>query len=51
MLLSDFFGLSTTLAESKAKQLDDLTLKASLGDDQAAELLISKRPKGMEKSK
>jgi AAA domain, putative AbiEii toxin, Type IV TA system len=50
VLLSDFFGLSTTRAESKAKQLDDLTLKASLGDDQAAELLISKMAAGMEES-
>jgi hypothetical protein len=50
VLLSDFFGLSTTRAESKAKQLDELTLKAARGDDEAAELLISKLAEGMEES-
>ncbi len=50
VLLSNFFGLRTTRAESKAKQLDELTLKASLGDDRAAELLITKMAKGMEDS-
>ncbi len=50
ILLSDFFGLSTTRAESKARQLDNLTLKPSLGDDRAAELLISKMAEGMEES-
>ena len=50
VLLSNFFGLRTTRAESKTKQLDELTLKASLGDDRAAELLITKMAKGMEDS-
>ena len=37
VLLSDFFGaIDTTFAERKAKQLDHLMLKASLGDDQPA---------------
>jgi hypothetical protein len=50
VLLSNFFGLRTTRAESKTRQLDELTLKASLGDDRAAELLITKMAKGMEDS-
>ena len=48
VLLSEFFGLRTTRAESKTRQLDELTLKASLRDDRAAELLISKMATGME---
>ena len=48
MLISDFFGLKTTRAESKTRQLDELTLQAALGDDRAAERLISKLAEGME---
>jgi hypothetical protein len=48
VLISDFFGLKTTRAESKARQLDELTLQAALGDDRAAEALISKMAEGME---
>jgi hypothetical protein len=48
VLISDFFGLKTTRAESKARQLDELTLQAALGDDRAAEQLISKLAEGME---
>ena len=48
VLISDFFGLKTTRAESKTRQLDELTLQAALGDDRAAERLISKLAEGME---
>jgi hypothetical protein len=51
VLISDFFGLKTTRAESKARQLDELTLQAALGDDRAAEQLISKMAEGMEEPK
>ena len=50
VLLSDFFGLKTTRAESKTRQLDKLSLQAALGDDQAAERLISKLAEGMEEA-
>ena len=50
VLISEFFGLKTTLAQSKARQLDALTLQAALGDDRAAEELISKMAEGMEDS-
>ena len=50
VLISDFFGLKTTRAESKTRQLDKLTLQAALGDDQAAERLISKLAEGMEEA-
>jgi energy-coupling factor transporter ATP-binding protein EcfA2 len=50
VLISDFFGLKTTRAESKTRQLDELTLQAALGDDRAAERLISKLAEGMEES-
>jgi hypothetical protein len=48
VLISDFFGLTTTRAESKVRQLDKLTLQAALGDDLAAERLISEMAEGME---
>ena len=48
VLISDFFGLKTTRAESKARRLDDLTLQAALGDDRAAERLISEMAEGLE---
>jgi AAA domain, putative AbiEii toxin, Type IV TA system len=50
VLISEFFGLKTTRAESKARQLDALTIRAALGDDRAAERLISKMAEGMEES-
>ena len=50
VLISDFFGMKTTRADSKARQLDELTLQAALGDDRAAEQLISKMAEGMEDS-
>jgi energy-coupling factor transporter ATP-binding protein EcfA2 len=48
VLLSDFFGLSTTRAAEKANKLDRLTRKARGGDDDAARLLIAELAKGME---
>jgi hypothetical protein len=48
VLISDFFGLTTTRAGSKARRLDDLTLRAALGDDRAAERLISEMAEGLE---
>jgi len=48
VLLSDFFGLSTTRADSKARELDRLTLEAARGDNDAAERLITKLAEGME---
>lgn len=48
VLLSDFFGLSTTRAGEKASRLDRLTLKARGGDDDAARQLIAELAKGME---
>lgn len=48
VLISDFFGLKTTRAESKTRQLDELTLRAARGDDRAAERLISALAEGME---
>jgi AAA domain, putative AbiEii toxin, Type IV TA system/AAA domain len=50
VLLSDFFGLSTTRAPEKASKLDRLTLKARGGDDDAARRLIAELAKGMEES-
>jgi hypothetical protein len=48
VLLSDFFGLSTTRAPEKANRLDNLTLKARGGDDDAARQLLAELAKGME---
>jgi energy-coupling factor transporter ATP-binding protein EcfA2 len=48
VLLSRFFGLSTTRAAEKASKLDRLTLKARGGDDDAARRLIAELAKGME---
>ncbi len=50
VLLSDFFGLSTTRAPEKASKLDRLTLKARGGDDDAARRLIAELAKGMEET-
>jgi hypothetical protein len=50
VLLSDFFGLSTTRAAEKATKLDRLTLKARGGDDDAARQLIAELAKGMEET-
>jgi hypothetical protein len=48
VLLSEFFGLSTTRAAEKANKLDRLTLKARGGDDDAARRLIAELAKGTE---
>jgi hypothetical protein len=50
VLLSRFFGLSTTRASEKANKLDELTLKARRGDDEAARQLIAELAEGMEGS-
>lgn len=50
VLLSDFFGLSTTRAAEKANRLDRLTMKARGGDDDAARQLIAELAKGMEEA-
>jgi energy-coupling factor transporter ATP-binding protein EcfA2 len=51
VLVSDFFGLSTTRAPEKANKLDALTLKARGGDDDAARQLLAELAKGMEEVK
>ncbi len=48
VLLSRFFGLSTTRATEKASRLDRLTIKARGGDDDAARQLIAELAKGLE---
>jgi predicted ATP-binding protein involved in virulence len=48
VLISSFFGLSTTRAPEKARQLDDLTRRARDGDDEAAMRVVSELAKGLE---
>jgi len=48
VLISDFFGLSSTRAKAKSSKLDELTLKARRGDDAAARRLIAELANGME---
>ncbi|MCP4397411.1 MAG: AAA family ATPase, partial [bacterium] len=49
ILLSDFFGLSSTRADSRQRKLKQLTLKARNGDTDAARELLSLMSKGKER--
>ncbi len=49
VLLTEFFGLESTRAESKGKQLKALTMKARRGDLQAAKSLMEEMSRGMER--
>jgi hypothetical protein len=48
VLISDFFGLSSSRAATKSNILDALTLKARRGNDEAARRLIAELAKGTE---
>lgn len=48
VLLTDFFGMSTTRAKAKSRQLTTLSRAARSGDDDAARELIEQLSKGME---
>jgi hypothetical protein len=48
VLISEFFGLSTTRAKDKATKLDELTVKARHGDEEAAKQLIAELANGSE---
>jgi predicted ATPase len=48
VLLTDFFGLTSTRAESKKSALKDLSLRASEGNLEAARELLTQMTKGME---
>ncbi len=48
VLISEFFGLSTTRAKDKATKLDALTAKARLGDLDAAKQVIAELANGSE---
>jgi predicted ATP-dependent endonuclease of OLD family len=50
ILLSDFFGLSSTRAEAKKNQLDRLTARAREGDDEAALQVVRELSRGLEES-
>lgn len=49
ILLTDLFGLTSTRARSKDRQLDDLTRRARSGDTDAARELIEAMATGLEK--
>ena len=46
ILISDFFGLSSTRTEQRSKQLKKLTLGSSKGDKKAAKELLKMLVKG-----
>lgn len=48
VLLTDFFGLQSTRAPSKRRQLKELTLKARSGDPEAAKALLEQMSHGSE---
>ncbi len=48
ILVSSLFGLESTRAVPKRKQLQELTIRARRGDDKAAKQLISEMAKGLE---
>jgi hypothetical protein len=48
ILLSDFFGLSSTRADAKKTQLDNLTARAREGDDEAALKIVQELSRGLE---
>jgi predicted ATP-binding protein involved in virulence len=50
ILLTDFFGLSTTRAATKARELEKLRRRATLGDDEAKRDYIRSLASGMDPS-
>jgi predicted ATP-binding protein involved in virulence len=48
VLLTDFFGLQSTRAPSKRRQLKELTLKARDGDPEAAKAVLEQMSRGSE---
>jgi hypothetical protein len=48
VLLTEFFGMTSTRAEGKEKQLKALTLKARTGDAEAAKELMVRMSRGLE---
>lgn len=48
VLLTDFFGLDSTRASSKARRLKKLSLRARTGDSDAAERLLQEMSRGAE---
>jgi predicted ATP-binding protein involved in virulence len=48
VLISEFFGLSTTRAKDKATKLDNLTARARMGDEAAAKQIIAELAEGSE---
>lgn len=48
VLLTDFFGLDSTRAAPKQRELKNLTLKAREGDTEAAKQLLERMSRGME---
>ena len=48
VLVTEFFGLESTRAESKQRQLKELTLKARDGDATAAKALLEEMSRGVE---
>lgn len=51
VLLTDFFGLESTRAPGKKRQLKALSLKARDGDTEAAKQILEEMSKGMEVAK
>lgn len=51
VLLTDFFGLKSTRAPEKSRQLKELTLKAREGDTEAAKQVLEQMSRGMEEQK
>lgn len=50
VLLSDYFGLSTTRAPARQKRIDSLTTRARSGDSEAAKELLREMTMGMEEN-
>ena len=48
VLLTDFFGMATTRAPGKKRQLKELSLKARDGDTEAAKQILMEMSKGLE---
>ncbi len=51
LLLTDFFGLKSTRAEGKTRDLKALTLKARAGDTEAAKALLEEMSQGAESAR
>jgi hypothetical protein len=48
VLLTDFFGLSSSRAGVKENRLNELTLRARQGDEEAAKRLVLEMSRGTE---